>query len=65
MAVPQSTPSLAWLNNAALSPKERLAMNKATVNPIPPSKLIPARFAQVMPLVKVDNLHLMANQVNR
>ena len=65
MAVPKSTPNLAWLNKVALSLKERLAINNEIVNPIPPNRLIPVKLLHVIPLDKVESLHLMDNQVNR
>ena len=65
MSVPPNTPNLASSSKATFSPNERLAMNKDTVKPIPPNKLIPVRLLHVIPEEREDNRSLMANQVKR
>ena len=63
--VPNNTPNLAWLNIIASLPKERLAINKETVKPIPPNRLIPAKLLHVIPFTNDEMRHLMASHVNK
>ena len=65
MAVPNNTPNFACPNISASFPKERLAINKETVKPMPPNKLIPARLLHVIPFTKVDNRLFIVSQVNK
>ena len=50
---PLKTPSFAWLSRSSPSaesvPKERLAMKRATVNPIPPNVETAKRFCTFIP----------------
>ena len=43
------------VSNTGESPKDRLAINKETVKPIPPKRQTPVRFTQVMPFSSPAN----------
>ena len=63
--VPSMTPIFACVSNTGESPKERLAMNKETVKPIPPKRQIPVRFTQVMPFSSPANPIFITSQVKK
>ena len=64
--VPSNTPNFAWFSRSGYSPaKERLAINKDTVKPIPPNKDTPATLLQFIPGGIEDKPLLTASQVNR
>ena len=69
MNEPANTPSFAWFNNSAPTPgipaKERLAIKRATVKPIPPNIDTPKRFLLLTPSGIVARRKRTKRYVNR